>query len=143
MHKQLKKAIDLSRKTGDRIIVYDINQDDSTFVVMNLDEYEKLALPQEIHNLTEDELLDKINCDIAQWKSEQFETNVNSKSIEKEPFKQWNRSLNFSEKLDDDYQVSEEKKPKVGKSGHWKIPEERKENAEEVIEEDRQYLEEV
>ncbi|PIR13027.1 hypothetical protein COV49_03625 [Candidatus Falkowbacteria bacterium CG11_big_fil_rev_8_21_14_0_20_39_10] len=71
MQNQLQKAINLSKKTGDRVIVVDSAGSDSAFVVMGLDEYEKLVLGKsEVRDLTEDELLDKINRDIAIWKSD-------------------------------------------------------------------------
>lgn len=75
MQNQLNKAINLAQKTGDRIIVVDRNDVDSVFVVMNLDEYEKLALNKKsqvrgVRGLTEGELIDKINRDIAVWKNE-------------------------------------------------------------------------
>jgi len=155
MHKQLKQAIDLSRKTGDRLIVYDMSQDDSAFVVMNLDEYEKLALGKhEIHDLTEDELLDKINRDIATWKSEQIDDKINSKNavidVSGEDGRRFNSIEDFTGRVDDNDLMLEEKtyfsktlRDRQKKNSQWKIPSERKENAEEVIEEDRQYLEEV
>jgi len=72
MQNQLKKAISIAKKTGDRLIVNDLSRGDSAFVVMSLDEYEKLVTEKsEVRGLTEDELLDKINRDIAIWKSEQ------------------------------------------------------------------------
>lgn len=68
---QLQKAIDLSRKTGDRLIVFNGTESGSSFVVMGLDDYEKLAIGRnEVRGLTERELLDKINRDVAIWKSE-------------------------------------------------------------------------
>jgi len=82
MNKQLRKAINLAKKTGDRLIVYDSSNQEDTFVVMLLDEYEKMVTTRsEVRGLTEDELLDKINRDIAIWKSEQV-FNVSEKSID-------------------------------------------------------------
>jgi hypothetical protein len=160
MHDQLTKAIALSKKTGDRLIVYDASQKDNIYVVMSLDEYEKMVIGKsEVRGLTEDELLDKINRDIAIWKSDQF---VNSKAEfngqidqnylpNNEENSGWDRDFEdvksiFNER-DLDYtnfpkDKSEETKQKSGKN-HWVIPAERKSQAEEVIEEDRQYLEEV
>jgi hypothetical protein len=149
MHKQLQKAINLARKTGDRLIVYDMQDDDSAFAVMSLDEYEKLTVEKShVHGLTEDELIDKINRDISIWKSDQV--------FEMEGRKDVNFSMDyksniadFTGKFDDNYNflgedfVEKEERPKKKKNNHWSIPFERKENAEEVIDEDRQYLEEV
>ncbi len=150
MYKQLQKAINLARKTGDRLIVYDMQDDDSAFAVMSLDEYEKLTVEKShVHGLTEDELIDKINRDISIWKSDQiFEMNdkkeVNFSTIDKKDIS------DFTGKFDDSYHFfgedsgeKEEKTLKKKKSSHWSIPSERKENAEEVIDEDRQYLEEI
>lgn len=72
MKSQLERAITLAAKTGDKIIVVDELNDRSS-VVMNLDEYEKLLNGEnkgnrEIKNLTEEELLDKINRDIVTWR---------------------------------------------------------------------------
>jgi hypothetical protein len=68
----LKKIIELIKKTGDRFITLD--GDGNTYVVMNLKDYERLALGRsEVRGLTEDELLDKINRDIALWRSTQEE----------------------------------------------------------------------
>ena len=72
MRSQLERAINLAANTGDKIIVVDELNDRSS-VVMNLDEYEKLLNGQNkgsfgVKNLTEEELLDKINHDIVSWK---------------------------------------------------------------------------
>jgi hypothetical protein len=68
---QLQKAINLAKKTGDRLIVFDKAESVSPFVVMSMEEYEKLALGRtEVRGLTENELVDKINRDIAVWKSD-------------------------------------------------------------------------
>ena len=74
MQNQLQKAINLAKITGDKIIVIDSSKSDSAFVVMMLDEYEKFILGRnELRSLTEEELLDRINRDIAIWKSENDE----------------------------------------------------------------------
>jgi hypothetical protein len=72
MRSQLERAINLASRTGDKIIVVDELNDRSS-VVMNLDDYERLLKSQnkgrnDIDNLTEEELLDKINHDIVSWK---------------------------------------------------------------------------
>ena len=72
MQNQLQKAIDLVKKTGDRIIVFDSARSENVYVIMNIKDYENLVLGKsEVRGLTEDELLDKINRDIAIWKSDQ------------------------------------------------------------------------
>jgi hypothetical protein len=72
MRSQLERAINLSAKTGDKIIVVDEFNDRSS-VVMSLDDYEMLLKGRNkggnsARNLTEEELLDKINHDIISWK---------------------------------------------------------------------------
>lgn len=71
MKTDIEKALNLAKITGDRVIVVDRDLERS-FVIISLDEYEKLAVKNsgivEISDLTEDELLDKINRDIAFWR---------------------------------------------------------------------------
>ncbi|MDD5071390.1 MAG: hypothetical protein PHQ42_01500 [Patescibacteria group bacterium] len=82
MLNQLQKAINLAKITGDKIIVIDSAKPDSVFVIMGLEEYEKFVLGQnELRNLTEDELLDRINRDIAIWKSENDERSEGDKEF--------------------------------------------------------------
>jgi hypothetical protein len=131
MQDQLQKAINLAKKTGDRLIVFDSSKQDSVFVVMSLKDYENLVLGKsEVRGLTEDELLDKINRDIAIWKSE--------------------RDLEENMAAVPDYfhdlpakQETQEKRVKKSNNNWWSIPPTRKMKAEEIIEEDRQYLEEL
>lgn len=65
------KILNLVKKTGDKIVV--MSEDGMTnFLVMPLSEYEKIVEGKsEVINLTEDELLGKINRDIALWKENQ------------------------------------------------------------------------
>lgn len=70
MEAQFNKIIELIKKTGDKCVVLDKNQE--VYVVMSLKDYEKLVTSRsEVHDLTEEELLDKINRDIAIWRSSQ------------------------------------------------------------------------
>lgn len=128
MQNQLQKAIDLVKKTGDKIIIFDSINSNSAYVIMGLKDYENLVLGKsEVRGLTEDELLDKINRDIAIWKSGQNEDGFFSEDKIKTNIEQ---EINFE---------NQEKKAMKA----WSIPKDVKENAEEVIEEDRQYLENV
>ncbi|MFH1823049.1 MAG: hypothetical protein ABH830_05110 [Patescibacteria group bacterium] len=71
MKTYLDKVINLAKKTGDRVILVDSSNPRDIMVVMGLAEYEKLAIGHsEVRSLTEDQLLDRINRDIAIWKSE-------------------------------------------------------------------------
>ncbi|MEK7202974.1 MAG: hypothetical protein AAB653_01535 [Patescibacteria group bacterium] len=141
MHDQLQKAINLAKKTGDRLIVFDSSKPENVFVVMSLKDYESLILGRsEVKNLTEDELLDKINRDIAIWKSEQDMEQVFEK-IDKIPNVIEQAEIERKEQREEDFcwLPDDNKKTKKG----WSIPSARKQHAEEVIEEDRQYLEEI
>ncbi len=82
MKSQLERAINLAAHTGDKIIVVD-EMNDRSSVVMNLDDYEKLLNGQSkgrnsVKNLTEEELLDKINHDIVSWKDANSDRNFSS-----------------------------------------------------------------
>ncbi|MBI2459294.1 MAG: hypothetical protein HYV53_01940 [Parcubacteria group bacterium] len=132
MQDQLQKAINLAKKTGDKLIVFDSAKPDNVFVVLSLKDYENLVLGKsEVRGLTEDGLLDKINRDIAIWKSDQAE----EENISAIP--DYFRELPVKEEEDSEKIMM----ARAGKS--WSIPSRRKINAEEIIEEDRQYLEEL
>ncbi len=70
LYKQFDKDLDLAAKTGDKVIVMSESHD--PYVVMSVKEYEGLIRNYDsVKNLTEEELLDKINRDIAVWKASQ------------------------------------------------------------------------
>ena len=69
-YKQIEKVLDLASKTGDKVIVLSDTHD--PYVVMSVKDYEALLHgPSSVKGLSEDELLDKINRDIAIWKASQ------------------------------------------------------------------------
>jgi hypothetical protein len=122
MQDQLQKAINLVKKTGDKLIVYDSAKPDNTFVIMALKDYENLVLGRsEVRGLTEDELLDKINRDIAIWKDSQ---ELRELAVDQ---------YNFAKDLGDYYQDdnSSNFRENIGNL------------AAEIIEEDRYYFEPV
>ncbi len=64
----MQKVVNLIRKTGDKAIILDENGDPG-FVIMSIGDYENLVIGKSgVQGLTEEELLDKINRDIAVWK---------------------------------------------------------------------------
>ena len=68
--KDLKKILDLLRKTGDRFIMED--EEGNLFVLLPANDYENLLLKHsEIKDFSEEELLNKINKDVAIWKASQ------------------------------------------------------------------------
>ena len=169
MQDQLQKAIKLAKKTGDRLIVFDPANTELTYVVMTLDDYERIVVKKsEVRGLTEDELLDKINRDIAIWKSEQdFGDDIDVGYVRaaiKEQFANANREKTLNKSQGGYFsgvtdpvreapfsviaEMSEEKDKEVkteGPKNKWSIPPTRKRNAEEILDEDEntQYLEEI
>ncbi|MFA5021041.1 MAG: hypothetical protein WC517_03210 [Patescibacteria group bacterium] len=67
----LQKLVNLLKKTGDKAIIMD-ETGEPGYVIMTVADYEELILGKSgVSGLTEDELLDKINHDIAIWKDNQ------------------------------------------------------------------------
>jgi len=71
MKYNLEKIIKLIQKTKDKCIFWD-SKTNTNFVIMPINEYERLInAHSNVKDLTQDELLDKINRDIAIWKVRQ------------------------------------------------------------------------
>ena len=99
-YQELDKVLDLIAKTGDKAIV--VSDQHKPYVIMSIGEYQGLLHSvSSVKGLTEDELLDKINRDIAVWKAsqdnlpgydlEQFQVDLSKKDNklpEKEPVKE-------------------------------------------------------
>ena len=67
----IKKLINLIEKTGDRCVVVD-TQGNPEFVIMSFSAYEKVIDGNHnIKDLSEEELLEKINCEVATWRESQ------------------------------------------------------------------------
>jgi PHD/YefM family antitoxin component YafN of YafNO toxin-antitoxin module len=103
----LQKIVDLIKKTGDKAIILNENGDPD-YVLMAVGDYEDLVFGKaEVRGLTEQELLDKINRDIAIWKTDQ---EVNDLAIDQYDFAReigdytefGHKNANFSEDLDND-----------------------------------------
>ena len=78
-YKQIEKVFDLALKTGDKVIVLSDSHD--PYVLMGLKDYEALLYgTSSVQDLSENELLDKINRDIAVWKASQ--ANLDSYSLD-------------------------------------------------------------
>lgn len=133
MSDRLERFINLIAKTGDKLLVYDRHNPDDSFVVVGLSQYESLVSEANgVRGLTEDQLIDKINSDITLWKSSQ------ATEAPKE-------DLVMPAKFIGSQEVGSIKTNpfvKKTKTSHWTIPESRRREAEEVIEEGRQYIEE-
>jgi len=111
---QLKKILNLIKQTGDRVVIYDANTPDNSYVVMDFDRYasmisndvpvrtvNKIALEEPLkteispvnnavepkkENLTEEDLTDKINREISMWKNRE---NTPYLADEDKPKKAW------------------------------------------------------
>ncbi len=69
-----QEVLDLVEKTGDRCVMV---ADDKVFAIMGLAQYRSLLLGErDIIGLSETELLEKINRDIARWRSAQVEEGI-------------------------------------------------------------------
>lgn len=67
----LQKILDLIKKTGDRLVVLE-TESETAYVVMTLEDYEKLMRPKShLEEMSEGELLEKINQDMATWRAHQ------------------------------------------------------------------------
>jgi hypothetical protein len=81
--KNFKRILDLIRKTGDRYLFED--EQGNIFVTLELNDYENLVLKNSsLANLSEEELLNKINKDIAVWKSSQEENSPDLPELDEE-----------------------------------------------------------
>ena len=112
---QLKKILNLIKKTGDRVVIYDSAESDDSYVVMGLDSYANLRKINnegksaenysgnnvvnleeksaklstnsvQSENLTGEDLTDKINREISAWKNNQ---NADSSIVDDRPKKAW------------------------------------------------------
>ena len=64
-----KKILNFLKRTGDRAIIAD-QETDEIFVLTTLSDYEqKIFSKSKVKGLTEDQLLDRINQDIAVWQA--------------------------------------------------------------------------
>lgn len=66
---QINRVVRLVRRTGDKAIIMD-NESDAVMMLMDLGAYEKiLERSQGVEKLTEEELMEKINRDVAVWRA--------------------------------------------------------------------------
>lgn len=123
--KNLKQILNLIQKTGDKFIISDDNTDQN-FVIMPFSDYEKIVSGQEnVKNLSEAELWDKVDRDIALWKQghdEEFEENLTS-VIPWEQKNPWDEPLldsapeKYLDETDTNFFDEQES------DSNWKIPE--------------------
>ena len=213
MFDQLQRAINLSQKTGDKLIVFDSRNPKNSYVLIPFDEYER-SMSVEMEDLDEDEcecgccgMSAEADCDDCEGSAEVNYENSCCDYTDEEFFQKFDKNEEV-EKMDfeiekeadivdfnDDYEgesdfsmpanndlTEEEQIDKINRvlsmstednlpnenifdkmdflegnfgteadtidnrparGNHWNIPKNIKEVAEEVIEEDRHYLEEI
>ncbi|HSR88814.1 MAG TPA: hypothetical protein VLK22_00235 [Candidatus Udaeobacter sp.] len=72
---QLNRIIKLIKRTGEKTVIMD-NESDAVMMLMDLGVYEKmLDRSQGVEKLTEEELLEKINRDVAIWRASNNDKN--------------------------------------------------------------------
>jgi len=70
LYKELEQVLHIMAKTGDKVIV--VSESHAPYVLMSIGEYEAfLKGGSSVKDMTEQQLLDKINRDIAVWKASQ------------------------------------------------------------------------
>lgn len=122
---QLKKILRLIKQTRDRVVIFDASTPDESFVVMDFDNYSKMAtsevtaadhqpateikdptsekspdLSEKIEpksNLTEEDLTDKINSEISDLKNQE---NAEYLAEESQTRKNWNIPPNIKSKAE-------------------------------------------
>ena len=83
MGQGLQRVLNLAKKTGDNVIVFDSLNPDNSYVILAINKYENLLEEADYQDfLTEEEMTDKINRDIEpwdideqDWEAEDFEAN--------------------------------------------------------------------
>lgn len=92
---QINRVIQLVRKTGDKVVLMD-NESDAVMMLMDLDAYEKMVAssPQPVETMTEEELMERINRDVAVWRAyndkerlETMDTVLEKNQVQAEPAK--------------------------------------------------------
>ncbi len=74
--KDIDKVLELVAKTGDKVIIMSETQE--PMVIMGFRDYDHLLISAAgVNHLTEAQLMDKINRDIAIWKAAQPDANYN------------------------------------------------------------------
>lgn len=101
----LNKILNLAKKTGDNVIVFDQNNPENSYVILALKNYERLVGEAEDASfLTEDDMADKINRDIAFWDEDEeadflpsefgdWEDEENDEEAEEED--EWEEEVNY------------------------------------------------
>lgn len=99
----LKRILEIIKRTGDRHIVSD-DQGDS-FVIIPFDQYEELTkVESETHDSKKKRMLDEVNLDIAEWKAQQQEEDFELRweDIQDQLCDDSDETMYYFEPIDDD-----------------------------------------
>lgn len=106
--KQLQKILELIKKTGDRVILYDENKPDNSYAILDFESYSSLVSKQEEktlnrednRDLTMNDLTDKINCDISSWKNQENGNYLAEESKSRNPWAIPSKVKNGAQKIE-------------------------------------------
>ncbi|MFH0950915.1 MAG: hypothetical protein V1765_00365 [bacterium] len=112
MFDRLEKLINFVKKTGEKVVLSDPSSFDDFYVILALKDYEKLmGEPANIKGLTGEELVDKINRDIALWKSQEeiddFNLNYNDFDLESAETADWSNLSTSSVEPEEEFEEEE------------------------------------
>ncbi len=134
---QLKKVLELVKKTGDKVVVLDSSSPDDSYVIMSLDNYSALAnvAPSKaVQNIVEKVAPIIANLPVAETEKTAINLNISSVSEETENLTdedltdKINREISMWKNRDDSVYLGEENKPKKV----WQIPTKVKDKAQEI-----------
>ncbi len=130
---QLKKILQLIKKTRDRVVIFDANTPDESYVVMDFDNYSDLAVPG---NRSNDRLISPANrsSESGPEKASGGELSTNSDQkvnlTEEDLTDKINREISMWKNGESSLYLAEESKSRPG----WKIPPSVKDKAQEIKE---------
>jgi hypothetical protein len=115
MREQLKKALKLARKTSDAIIFFDAETPEDSFAILDLDRYEEIVDPSTLSkkeavykpDLTKEDLADKINREISDWKNQGQSDYLFEESKDKP---RWQIPPDIKKKAENNQEKEEDKK---------------------------------
>lgn len=130
---QLKKILNLVKKTGDRVVIFDASAPDDSYVVMGFDAYANTLTPAELvdKKLVANNFLDKSQgtSQISEKTLENTGETGKSKNLTEEDLTdKINREISMWKNRDDLSFSGNESKPKKA----WSIPPQVKEKAQDV-----------
>lgn len=113
MDQGLQRVLNLAKKTGDNVIVFDSLNPERSYVILAINRYEDLLEEAGYQDfLTEEEMTDKINRDIEpwddnDWNPEDFESNdfLPKNLFEEEDAKEeeWEEDINYLYPTEDEF----------------------------------------